>query len=371
MIHNHFKTLYDPQADDPFAMEIEFKITSEDILAIKQARPWVFAEVNEPPAVTGTSTFSYRENGTAAVYTFRATDPEGSAITWSLSGADDDDFTIDETGVLAFANPPNYESPADSGRDNVYEVTVVARDDAFNSGMLGVVVTVTRADPASTDDATLGALTLAEEDGSSISLTPSFAAATTDYAASVAYDVGSVTMTATKNHGGASVAVIQEDGTVTSESATVGLAVGETLIKAMVTAEDGQTVLIYRVTVTRAPAWSATLTVGVEDDTHVPPAAGFSRWSRLGSLSSRSFVLDDRSYRVLTVVHLAGGLFLHLDGELPSDFTLAIGDQEFVASESSIPRTPTAGRYWWETDIIGWNAGDTVDVSLIPTGWLG
>ena len=100
-------------------------------------------DVNEPPAVTGTTTFTYRENGTATIYTFRATDPERSAIEWSVSGADDDDFAISETGVLAFASPPDYESPTDSGRDNVYEVTVVARDDASNSGTLDVVVTVT------------------------------------------------------------------------------------------------------------------------------------------------------------------------------------------------------------------------------------
>ena len=100
-------------------------------------------DVNEPPAVTGTVTFTYRENGTATLHTFRATDPERSAIAWSVSGTDEDDFAISETGVLAFASPPNYESPADSGRDNVYEVTVVAKDDASNSGTLDVVVTVT------------------------------------------------------------------------------------------------------------------------------------------------------------------------------------------------------------------------------------
>ena len=42
VIHTHFKGLYNPATDEPFAMEIEFKITSENILAIKQARPWVF-----------------------------------------------------------------------------------------------------------------------------------------------------------------------------------------------------------------------------------------------------------------------------------------------------------------------------------------
>ena len=98
--------------------------------------------VNEPPAVTGTDTLTYRENGTASVHTFRAVDPERSDITWSLSGPDDDDFTISKTGVLSFANPPDYENPTDSGRDNVYEVTVVARDDAFNPGTLKVTITV-------------------------------------------------------------------------------------------------------------------------------------------------------------------------------------------------------------------------------------
>ena len=41
-IYDHFEPLYNPAADEPFAIEIEFKITSDDILAIKQARPWVF-----------------------------------------------------------------------------------------------------------------------------------------------------------------------------------------------------------------------------------------------------------------------------------------------------------------------------------------
>ena len=38
-IHDHFKSLYKPAAGEPFAMEIEFKITSDDVLAIKQAPP--------------------------------------------------------------------------------------------------------------------------------------------------------------------------------------------------------------------------------------------------------------------------------------------------------------------------------------------
>ena len=41
-IHDQFEALYAPEEDEPFAMEIEFKITEDDILAIKQARPWVY-----------------------------------------------------------------------------------------------------------------------------------------------------------------------------------------------------------------------------------------------------------------------------------------------------------------------------------------
>ena len=49
VIHDHFEGLYNPAPGEPFAMEIEFKITSENILAIKQARPWVFGEGASEP----------------------------------------------------------------------------------------------------------------------------------------------------------------------------------------------------------------------------------------------------------------------------------------------------------------------------------
>ena len=99
--------------------------------------------VNEPPDVTGDDTVSYQENGTASVATYRATDPEGSDITWELSGTDSGAFAISETGVLTFLNAPDYESPTDSGSDNVYEVTVEATDEDGETGRLEVKLTVT------------------------------------------------------------------------------------------------------------------------------------------------------------------------------------------------------------------------------------
>ena len=49
VIHEHFEGLYNPGPDELFAMEIEFKITSDNILAIKQARPWVFSAAASSP----------------------------------------------------------------------------------------------------------------------------------------------------------------------------------------------------------------------------------------------------------------------------------------------------------------------------------
>ncbi len=42
-IHGKFRKLYGHGEDDQFAMEVEFKITKDGKLVIKQARPWVFA----------------------------------------------------------------------------------------------------------------------------------------------------------------------------------------------------------------------------------------------------------------------------------------------------------------------------------------
>ncbi|MDG2090102.1 MAG: PEP/pyruvate-binding domain-containing protein [Gammaproteobacteria bacterium] len=41
-IHNGFRELYEIESGEEFAMEIEFKITLDGVLAIKQARPWVY-----------------------------------------------------------------------------------------------------------------------------------------------------------------------------------------------------------------------------------------------------------------------------------------------------------------------------------------
>ncbi len=84
-------------------------------------------DVNEPPEITVGSTVRYAENGTDPVAPYTATDPESGAMTWVLSGNDEDDFTINN-GALAFRTPPNYEAPADADGNNVYLVTITVSD---------------------------------------------------------------------------------------------------------------------------------------------------------------------------------------------------------------------------------------------------
>ncbi len=92
--------------------------------------------LNTAPEVLGDRSPSFDENSEQPVATYTATDAEGDAITWSLTGADSAAFDLpaDATGNsfdLTFGTAPNYENPTDANLDTVYEVTVVATDDGM------------------------------------------------------------------------------------------------------------------------------------------------------------------------------------------------------------------------------------------------
>ncbi len=100
---------------------------------------------NGAPAFSSPAAVSAPENTTNAVYTAAAADPEGSTVSFSLSGgADQARFSITGAGALSFVSPPNFENPADANADNVYEVTIRASDGSAAS-TLALRVTVTDA----------------------------------------------------------------------------------------------------------------------------------------------------------------------------------------------------------------------------------
>ncbi|MGE0468789.1 MAG: cadherin domain-containing protein [Nitrospira sp.] len=107
-------------------------------------------QTNNAPAITSngggaTASISVAEN-TTTVTTVAATDADTSqTLTYSISGgADATKFSIDSsTGALSFASAPNYESPTDSGGNNVYDVTVQVSDGQGGVDSQAMSVTVT------------------------------------------------------------------------------------------------------------------------------------------------------------------------------------------------------------------------------------
>ena len=114
-------------------------------------------ELAEPMGMAGLTEKDYDENAgtTTEVSTYSATDDEDDednnlVLKWSLSGLDSDKFEISTTGALTFKSSPDYEAPADSGRNNVYNVTVIVTDSDEMTDSRDVVVTVTNVDEPGT-----------------------------------------------------------------------------------------------------------------------------------------------------------------------------------------------------------------------------
>jgi hypothetical protein len=81
-------------------------------------------------------------NSNITSYDINATDTH--TITYSISsGNDQDKFSINSsTGVLSFISVPNGNNPLDSNNDNIYEVTIKAKDIAGNETTQDVTVLI-------------------------------------------------------------------------------------------------------------------------------------------------------------------------------------------------------------------------------------
>ena len=95
---------------------------------------------------------TFAENGTGTVLTVSATDAEKDTITYSLSGDDAGQFSIDASGKITFTDDPNHDAPGDKGFDNVYNMIVTATDDHGKASSSTVAVTVSSAADTATDD---------------------------------------------------------------------------------------------------------------------------------------------------------------------------------------------------------------------------
>jgi hypothetical protein len=99
--------------------------------------------VNQAPAFTSAPSVTVIENIGVNVYRAAATDPEGSPVTFSISGgADAARFSITAAGELSFFTPPNFDLPTDGDLNNIYQVEIAASDGQVRSTRI-VNVTVT------------------------------------------------------------------------------------------------------------------------------------------------------------------------------------------------------------------------------------
>jgi VCBS repeat-containing protein len=158
-------------------------IASDGIFATDKAVAITVSNVNEAPAITSGATTSFSENGIGVAYQSIARDPDaGTALSWSLDGADAALFVIGSTGAIRFKAAPNFEAPTDAGGDNAYDIHVTVSDGVLSSDKAvtitvanlneGPVVALPIADHVSTEDQpwsfVVPAGTFADEDAGDI-----------------------------------------------------------------------------------------------------------------------------------------------------------------------------------------------------------
>ena len=105
---------------------------------------------NRIPFISNSSSnFDVKENQTEA-FTVIAGDPDGDAISFSLSGTDSSKLSINSSGEASFVATPDYENPTDANTDNDYEFSVSVSDGSLTASK-AFTVTITD-DPSDNPD---------------------------------------------------------------------------------------------------------------------------------------------------------------------------------------------------------------------------
>ena len=108
------------------------------------------ADSNNEPTFTSAASVSIIEGSAANIYTATAEDADGDTLVFGLEGGlDQAAFNIDSaTGALSFNALPDFESPADSDRNNEYVVDLSVDDGNGGTSFLTVTVAVANSNEA-------------------------------------------------------------------------------------------------------------------------------------------------------------------------------------------------------------------------------
>lgn len=143
VIHDEFKVLYGAEDQDDFAMEIEYKITQDNVLAIKQARPWADFWLNQ--AAT-TSVDEVLQSEVIALQNTPNPFRESTQIEFDMPTAGSYVLTIyDDSGKLMTSLRQDQVSPerqvisldqiltTDVRGLLIYELTIIGKDKVFSA----------------------------------------------------------------------------------------------------------------------------------------------------------------------------------------------------------------------------------------------
>ena len=159
-----FENPADNNADNTYDLELN---VFDGANTTTQSVSVTVTNIDEAPGfASANESLSVNENTSGSVYQAQASDPEGTSLTYSASGADASLFTLDSiSGELSFKQSPNYEQATDQDGDNVYELTITAAD-AANQVSQSLAITVTNVNEAPTFASTSVNLNTDENDAS-------------------------------------------------------------------------------------------------------------------------------------------------------------------------------------------------------------
>ena len=381
VIHDHFAELYNPAHDEPFAMEIEFKITSENKLAIKQARPWVFSSAATPaprktlPSAPFILAVESDDTSLTVVWDLTANtggeSPTGYDVRYIMTSEDETDDANWTEQLTAWTESSGAKSYTITGLETgaQYDVQVRA-ENSVGKGPWSVTETGTptlslvipsntpaTGQPTISGTAQVGEMLTADTSGitdgdglTNLAYGYQWLADDADIASATA---GTYTLTDADEGSAIKVRVFFTDDSGNEESLT-SEATGAVEARPNTIGESG---------------WEATMTIG-SDSNMTPAAKGYSRYGDLrnGDLSNKEFTFEDETYNVPFLLRIGDALYLGLNKALSSDFTLRIGNSVYVAGDSlgnALPgNRPSKIQYWWEVGGAEWTPGETMEVSL-------
>jgi hypothetical protein len=151
-----------------------------------------------PPTFTSSSSFSAAENAATSATAATIRVSESATVTIS-SGTDAARFNISrsdtDTAIIKFNVSPDYEAPIDSGGDNIYNLTLMATDNAGNAGTQSITITVTNV----VDTSSFNSLALAGSATTAIFRTSVLITANVSVASKVTFTINGKVLPGCKN----------------------------------------------------------------------------------------------------------------------------------------------------------------------------